>query len=169
MNYQKVYEQLINRAIDRKSLNGYFERHHIVPKSLGGSDESNNIVSLTAREHFIAHVLLAKVHGGTLWYAVIRMKGSKNRYVNSRLYDYARKVWASEMSGENNVNKTNEARARVKKQMLGNQHGKGLIGLKRSPEFGKAVSERMKGVPKPWLSKSMKGNKNACKNKEGLL
>jgi len=92
MNYQKIYNALISNAQVRNSLQGYVERHHIVPKSLGGSDESINIIHLTAREHFIAHFLLAKIHGGTQWCAIIRFKhGNKKSYFNSRLYDVARR------------------------------------------------------------------------------
>ena len=39
----------------------YTEKHHIIPKSLGGSNKKNNIVSLTPREHFICHRLLTKM------------------------------------------------------------------------------------------------------------
>lgn len=44
-----------------RHLNDYIERHHIIPRSLGGNDTSNNIVKLTAREHFVCHRLLAKI------------------------------------------------------------------------------------------------------------
>lgn len=64
MDYQAIYEQLIQKAVNRERPEGYLERHHIKPKSLGGSNESSNIVPLTAREHFIAHLLLAKIYGG---------------------------------------------------------------------------------------------------------
>lgn len=50
------------RAKSRKLLEGYSERHHILPKSLGGSNESENLVDLTAREHYLAHKLLVKIH-----------------------------------------------------------------------------------------------------------
>ena len=39
----------------------YCERHHIIPKSIGGSNSSYNLVNLTAKEHFIAHRLLEKL------------------------------------------------------------------------------------------------------------
>ncbi len=61
MNYVKIYNSLILRGINR-SLSGYKERHHIVPKCLGGSDKSDNLVDLTAEEHYIAHQLLVKIH-----------------------------------------------------------------------------------------------------------
>lgn len=60
MNYKRVYDELISRARHRPSPTPK-ERHHIVMRSLGGTDEESNLVDLTPREHFIAHVLLAKI------------------------------------------------------------------------------------------------------------
>lgn len=91
MNYPRIYNLLIAKAQTRSNLECYVEKHHVIPKALGGTDESTNLVNLTAREHFIAHMLLAKIHRGKMWYAVICMKGKANRYVNSRLYDIARR------------------------------------------------------------------------------
>jgi len=59
MNYQKIYDQIIDRAKQRK-LEGYKEKHHIIPKCLGGSNKKENLVELTAREHFICHWLLCR-------------------------------------------------------------------------------------------------------------
>jgi hypothetical protein len=61
MNYQRIYDSLINRAKERE-LEGYVERHHVVPRCIGGSDDEENIVSLTPEEHFVAHILLVKIH-----------------------------------------------------------------------------------------------------------
>lgn len=61
--YQRWYDQLIERAFGRR-LDEYFERHHILPRSLGGGDENTNLVDLTYREHFLAHWLLAKIYDG---------------------------------------------------------------------------------------------------------
>lgn len=61
MNYQKVYDQIIDRARDRK-LDCYREKHHVTPKCLGGSDAKDNLVELTAREHFICHWLLCRIY-----------------------------------------------------------------------------------------------------------
>ena len=49
----------MDRAKERK-LKGYVERHHIIPRSKGGSDDKSNIVELTAREHLLSHWLLAR-------------------------------------------------------------------------------------------------------------
>ena len=93
MNYCKIYSQLILHAQLRGKIDGYKERHHILPKALGGSNSKENLVELTAREHFIAHMLLSKIHGGSMWYAVIRMVG-QTPYKNSRLYLIARKQYS---------------------------------------------------------------------------
>lgn len=91
MNHFLAYQRLVAKATARVCPEGYVERHHILPKALGGSDDSSNLVALTAREHFVAHVLLAKIYGGTMWQAVIIMKGGKNKYCNSRLFEIARR------------------------------------------------------------------------------
>lgn len=63
MNYKKNYHDYISyvKTLKRKKGDGnYYERHHIIPRSLGGSDEPDNLVLLTAREHYLAHYLLWK-------------------------------------------------------------------------------------------------------------
>lgn len=61
MNYEKIYNQIIDRAKTRK-LTGYTENHHIIPKCMGGSDDSHNIVTLTFKEHFMCHKLLCEIY-----------------------------------------------------------------------------------------------------------
>lgn len=60
MNYHRMYEQLIEKRrrepLDKSSV--YCEKHHFIPKCMGGTNESWNLVYLTAKEHFIAHHLL---------------------------------------------------------------------------------------------------------------
>ena len=58
--YTEWYCAIVQNAITRSNLSGYFERHHILPRcfKLGGEKDSSNIVALTAREHFICHRLL---------------------------------------------------------------------------------------------------------------
>lgn len=61
MNYQKIYDCLITRSKFR-TIDGYTERHHIIPKCMGGSDDPENIAILTAEEHYLAHLLLVKIY-----------------------------------------------------------------------------------------------------------
>lgn len=58
--YSNWYYSIINKSKNRIN-NGYIERHHIIPRSLGGSDNHENIALLTAKEHFICHLLLTKM------------------------------------------------------------------------------------------------------------
>ena len=61
MNYNLIYTTLIERGRTRV-LESYKERHHIIPRCMGGSDEPENLVDLTPEEHYLAHQLLVKIH-----------------------------------------------------------------------------------------------------------
>lgn len=61
--YARAYRRIIN-CYYGVSISRYSERHHIIPKSLGGSNSSDNIVRLPARAHFVAHMLLARCTTG---------------------------------------------------------------------------------------------------------
>lgn len=114
MNYRKIYNQIIkNRKFNE--VEGYTEKHHILPRSLGGTDEKNNLINLTAREHFLCHFLLAKMYEKETfgWYkmnhAFLMMKCesyNQIRYFNSRLYESLKKNFSNLMSlvqnGKNN-------------------------------------------------------------------
>lgn len=56
--YTRWYYNIINSAKENSS---YVEKHHIIPKSLGGTNEASNIVKLTAKQHFVCHMLLIKM------------------------------------------------------------------------------------------------------------
>lgn len=60
MDYEKVYYSIIRNAQENIRMKD-FEKHHIIPQSLGGSNHQNNIVKLSYREHFICHILLYKM------------------------------------------------------------------------------------------------------------
>ena len=61
MNYEKLYQSIIKNR-QRTPYNGYTEKHHIIPRCLDGSDDEINLVRLSAREHYICHYLLTKMH-----------------------------------------------------------------------------------------------------------
>ena len=94
--YSKLYYKITSNAKQRIT-EGYTERHHIVPQSLGGSDDKENLVELTAREHFICHWLLIKMtegdDRGKMLYALQGMKAEnkfQNRYhtkITARVYE----------------------------------------------------------------------------------
>lgn len=101
MNYVQVYEAIINRAVNRENLTEAFDKHHIIPRSLGGTDFKSNIVKLTLREHFICHLLLAKIYGKGMLHAALMLSSFK-RY-NSRCYKWLREKYIDEcMKGKTN-------------------------------------------------------------------
>ena len=61
--YTKWYFSIVNNAKENPR-SGYTEQHHIIPRSLGGSNQSDNLVNLSAREYFICHLLLQKMTEG---------------------------------------------------------------------------------------------------------
>lgn len=58
--YYNCYVNLIDKYVNNDTFIGYTENHHILPKSLGGSDDISNIITVPARVHFILHHLLIK-------------------------------------------------------------------------------------------------------------
>lgn len=117
MDKNKLYYKIIgNRINNPLEKDIYGENHHIIPKSLGGSNLKKNIVRLTAREHYICHYLLSEMYKpkSLKWYkmqlAFSMMNCSsfthENRYFNSRLYEWKKKDFAESMKfmqgGENN-------------------------------------------------------------------
>lgn len=105
MNYNKIYSDLIFSARCR-TLDGYVEKHHVLPKSMGGDNSDTNIVNLTAREHFIAHWLLWKIHKSPkmamAFFAMARKGPGQNRNISSRQYEIAKKAMSLSKKGENN-------------------------------------------------------------------
>lgn len=108
--YKIWYDQIITRAKDRNLLT-YKEVHHIVPRSLGGTDEKNNLVQLTAREHFICHWLLVKMTTGkdrgkmiNAMYMMQAESSHQKRYkskITSRVYEKLRTEYSSYISKKN--------------------------------------------------------------------
>ena len=99
MNYQAIYDKLIERARGRV-LHGYSERHHVIPKCLDGTDRAANIVRLTAEEHYLAHQLLVKLNPGHLGLlGAASMMASKSRFLQrgNKVYGWLRRRRAEAM------------------------------------------------------------------------
>jgi hypothetical protein len=115
--YSRWYEALITKAQNR-TIEGYVECHHIIPRSIGGSNSGANLVNLTAKEHYIAHALLWKMkfpspYHSKMSYALRLMifgagtkKQLRNYKSHSRIYESVRlefsQYHSKNMSGENN-------------------------------------------------------------------
>jgi hypothetical protein len=114
--YTRWYYDIVNRAQTRVFLDSYSEAHHIIPRSLNGKDTEDNLVKLTAREHFIAHWLLTKMvsskkHQYQMWNAfscmLYRERPGQERYkVTGRIFENIKtagsKIKSIRMSGAGN-------------------------------------------------------------------
>ena len=110
MNYLNIYSSLISRAKNR-TLTGYVENHHVIPRCLGGDDSPTNLVKLTAREHFIAHLLLVKIHPTNLKLvkAVAMMcMGQQERKISNRLYGKIRIRFSEAMTESQSGDKNSQ-------------------------------------------------------------
>jgi hypothetical protein len=107
--YSNWYYNIISAAKSRPII-GYVERHHIIPKSLGGNNTNQNLISLTAREHFICHWLLPKMTEGKLRRKMIsalskmcQASSNQQRYkISGRKFEQIRKLCSESMTGSNN-------------------------------------------------------------------
>jgi hypothetical protein len=118
--YKRTYERLMERAKGRVKIKGVHDNHHIVPKSLGGSNEKSNIAVLTYDEHFLAHWLLTKFTEGKARISMLKAlsemkragKNHKNRVVSGWQYSVTRRarseamtLWLKTPEGQNAAKK----------------------------------------------------------------
>jgi hypothetical protein len=106
MDYHGIYKRLVERARTR-SLDGYHEIHHIIPRCMGGSDEPENLVTLTPEEHYLAHQLLIKMYPGnrSLIKAAIMMIP---RRPGNKLYGWLRRKFSDAMSEDSKGSKNSQ-------------------------------------------------------------
>lgn len=98
MDYHRIYSEFIEDRKRRESaLTGYVERHHILPRCMGGGDDISNLVRLTPEDHFFAHLVLAKAYeSAPLWGAVRMMTGHIRRLPRHKMRGLKRKEMLAE-------------------------------------------------------------------------
>lgn len=164
MNYINVYNNIIDKA-KKRQIDGYLETHHIIPKCLGGSDTKDNLVKLTAREHYVCHWLLAKHYNvKPLWYAFSMMCVESKRHqrsleFNSRHYERAKIARSYAASGEGNPMFGKPSACKFHTEETKEKIRQSKLGKKRTPftrpspteETRHKMSLAKKGVPNPKL------------------
>lgn len=162
--YTTWYYNIINNAKSQqriKTKENYYEQHHIIPKCLNGSNKKNNLVLLTAREHYLCHLLLPRMcinsqHRYKLSIAILRFKHNKN--YSSKLYEIEKKRISKELSINRMGNKNSfygkthsieqkEKWSELRKTQLGNQNG--FYGKTHSDETKKLLKQARLGK-EPW-------------------
>ena len=179
--YTQWYNAITERASNR-ILDGYTEKHHVVPRSLGGNNDLTNLVNLTAREHFICHWLLTKMHTGEakakMVYALNGMKRSNEfaqRYetaITSRVYENLKKefskVHSATMKGRPAHNKgipaSEEQKRKNRESALGKKHtdsakakiAAASLGRVHTTKTKEKIAAALKGKPKGPMSEEEK-------------
>jgi len=170
MNYQRIYDQIIDRAKKenrtKEKGGAYYERHHIIPKCMGGEGEiaqwrtHPNIVLLTAREHFLAHLLLVEIYPKeyklkhAAWQMVFRHSKTQSRSykVSTRVYERL-KIEKSIANAELLTGKTSPLKGRPSPL-------KGISNLaaKGKAPWNKGIANGNKGTKRPDVSEKNKRN-----------
>lgn len=184
MDYNKHYLLLIEKAKIRTLGKGvYKEVHHIIPRSEGGSNDPSNLVSLTAREHFVAHWLLHRADptSTTRSFSFWRMCNGKGIWVpSSRTYEEARKAHSQAISSTlKGKPKTAEHVAKVAAANTGKTRTADAKEKMRNAKLGKPLAQSHKDNMKgrvPWnkghimasevgmkIGQALMGNSNAAK------
>jgi hypothetical protein len=184
MDYVKIYRSLIKsrKCLNRKRGDGnYYENHHIIPKCFGGTNSSKNLVLLTFKEHFLAHLLLTKCFSSDtkrhkMMYALIRMCTRTNKQqgrISAREHEKIMKCLVElnterckgkPLSKEHRLNISIGEKGKFVSQETKDKQRQAKIGVPRSEEAKKNMR-----VPKPKskdVKKSKKHGKNISKTKK---
>lgn len=155
--YTKWYYSIIQTAVSRCPV-GYSEIHHIVPRCIGGKNNSSNLIKLSAREHFVCHLLLVKMVSGKnrmkMSYALNMMSTVTNRYtserykVNSVEYSLMRK-FVSENAKFRTPLTEEQVANKSKRISLATTGVKKTIDAETKEKISKIRSENKKGKV-PW-------------------
>jgi hypothetical protein len=162
--YTKTYYNIVDSARSR-TISGYTETHHIIPKSLGGTDANTNLVKLSAREHFICHWLLIKMcqqqsHRNKMIYALYCMRQGSTKHqrynadITSRVYAKLKGQIVVSLSTREKISQANKGKTKSKKYILymsNNMKGDNnhFYGKHHSIAVKEKISNSMKGRT-PW-------------------
>lgn len=186
MNYIKIYNEIIDRAKSRiLEPHIYTEKHHILPKSMGGSNSIKNTVILTAKEHYLCHFLLTRIYPNNL--KMIRAfwmicNGSKKDRpnTNSKMYQIAKEEFSAIMKGKaffkgkkhsEESNRKNSEAHKGKTSWIGRKHkeesrikmSNSALGRKQSEEVKRRISQSKLGV-----KYTQEHRNNISKAKQGI-
>jgi hypothetical protein len=191
MDYRKHYDLLMEKANNRELLKDtYTERHHILPRCLGGGNNKNNIVNLLPKEHYFAHLLLFRLYPNNqklsfAFWMMCNGNRKKNRkyVVSSKIYEEVRtkfielvKQREPSFKGKKHTEESklkNRLAHLGKKTWIGKSHSEeskkkmsiSAKGRKLSDDTKKKMSNSKKGIKlsddtKKKMSESSKGENN---------
>lgn len=174
----ETYEEFINNILETRGRfecgDEYHERHHIIPKCMGGGNDEENLIDLFAREHFEAHRLLALENPENeklvyAWWMMAHVKdGSQGRYeLSPKEYEEAKIAFSkkitgriSPMKGKTPTEETRRKLSQSKKELYSNPKNHPMYGRNHSEETKNKLSVLQKG--------KHSGNKNPMYGKAGI-
>lgn len=173
MNYKRIHDSIITNAQKRIIPNEYYEKHHIIPRCMGGNNSEENLVNLTAKEHYIIHRLLTKIYPSHIGlnYA-FWMMCTRGKYKPSlRAYEEGKILAASTFRkrvGTKEAIKKMKKSKKGQKSWLGKKHSedskiKQSNSAKDRKTTIKGETERRRGI-----SKSNKGKKKSPEHVENI-
>lgn len=152
--YKDKYDELIDKAVERnwtkETAPCYTEKHHITPRCLGGSDEKNNLVELTAQEHYDAHRLLAMAYPneGKLQQAWWLMCHAKPTSINSnRIIEVTAEEYAEAKERAARISSEHTRGRKLTREQIDNISGENnhQYGKPHTEEYKRRQSEIQKG------------------------
>lgn len=152
MDYFRQYYLIINRA-KKRIMETYTETHHITPKCIGGSNSSDNLVELTAREHLICHRLLVKMYPDNISiHRAYNAMGTRCKF-SSKLFEKTRKFISEYQIGKKLSKDIKEKMSKTRK------------GVLKSEETKRKMSKPKTEDTRKKMSLAQIGNKKGCNNK----
>jgi hypothetical protein len=147
--YHRWYLSIVAKAQAegrKKCGDGKYDKHHIIPVSMGGTNDKSNLVLLTSKEHFLCHLLLfkctegkAKMSMACAWHRMATIK----RYCSRQYVE----IGVRHKISLNGVNK----------------------GAYQSPEKRAKISASLKGRSNPTVSEKLKGRKLSEEHKANVI
>jgi hypothetical protein len=180
MDYHKLYNNIITNAQNQtRSKNiGYFERHHIVPQCLGGDNSKENLVLLTAREHFIVHMILIEMYpiDSYEWHKLVnaassfirKSKNHQRHVMSARQYERIKILLSESKKGKPRPQSVKDKISKTKQKNPYNMHdmhrkilsnrmqgeNNPMYGKTHSIEAREKISNARKGKPNLYVSES---------------
>jgi len=143
MNYVKIYNELCSKNYTSE----YIETHHIIPRCMGGTDDVSNLTKLTAKAHYLAHLLLCRIYPDN-----IKLKFAFNMMSRSNVHQKRRLT----LNQYETIKKENSKalsvlhKTRIRSGESGKKISLALTGKKKTEEQKIKCSIWQKGKPKPW-------------------
>lgn len=164
--YEKIYNAIINRALNESRDIGKYEKHHIIPLSISNDNSKNNIVKLTLREHFICHKLLVKMYSGSnkckMLKALYMMSNTRGLMLSSRIYEECKSNLSEDVSKRMKLYYS-DPKNREKSAIT---CSKTMLGVPKSEEQKRRISEANSGKDHYWQDKINKNPEKIRKTAE---